>query len=145
MKSSLCLKLNIFSNKEVLILKLGLLIGCYVRKILMEKICRKYAPETTSRLQFNFAKQLEKFKFIQKPLLEIRYFRRGLSKIRKKSNFHFVFKASLYFSRGLKLLVSLSRLTNIFRSFLNFIFHQLIISVAYELFQKSKLFMQVIL
>ena len=45
-------------HKEDLILKLSQQIKYCISKIFMEKIYRKYAPETSSRALFNFGTQL---------------------------------------------------------------------------------------
>lgn len=50
---------SILKSKEDLIFKLRQLVDHFIRKSIMEKFCRKCAPETGSRPQFNSGKQLE--------------------------------------------------------------------------------------
>ena len=68
----------------------------------MEKICRKCAPETGSRPLYDFYIYNYIYsQYIQKNLLEIRYFERGLLKILKKINLIFVFKIYLFLWKSL--------------------------------------------
>ena len=57
----------------------------------MEKSDRKYAPKATTRSHFNFSKVTKNSHCMQKILLKIRYFERGLSKSLKKVNFIFLY------------------------------------------------------